>query len=69
MAWWLLAGSSSPRPEVLEMKKCTTTVMFKVRWAGSWQVLKQWPEFRPIHIHSRRVFRHGLTLLETQALL
>ena len=33
------------------------------------QVLKRWPDFRPLHIHSRRVFRHGLTLLETQLLL
>ena len=30
------------------------------------QVLKRWPEFRPLHVHSRRVFRHGLTLLETR---
>jgi len=28
------------------------------------EVLNRWPEFRPIHMHSRRVFRHGLTLLQ-----
>lgn len=28
------------------------------------EVLQKWPEFRPIHVHSRRVFRHGLTLLQ-----
>lgn len=26
------------------------------------EVLTKWPEFRPLHVHSRRVFRHGLTL-------
>eukprot|EP00928_Gymnodinium_smaydae_P011678 TRINITY_DN14281_c0_g1_i2.p1 TRINITY_DN14281_c0_g1~~TRINITY_DN14281_c0_g1_i2.p1 ORF type:complete len:642 (+),score=108.71 TRINITY_DN14281_c0_g1_i2:57-1982(+) len=28
------------------------------------RLLQRWPEFRPIHVHSRRVFRHGLTLLQ-----
>ncbi|CAE8682326.1 unnamed protein product [Polarella glacialis] len=28
------------------------------------ELLARWPEFRPIHVHSRRVFRHGLTLLQ-----
>lgn len=28
------------------------------------EVLRRWPEFRPMHLHSRRVFRHGLTLLQ-----
>lgn len=33
------------------------------------EVLKRWPEFRPLHVHSRRVFRHGLTLLQRGELL
>ncbi|CAE7463514.1 unnamed protein product [Symbiodinium pilosum] len=33
------------------------------------EVLKRWPDFRPLHIHSRRVFRHGLTLLQRGDLL
>lgn len=28
------------------------------------EVVRRWPEFRPLHVHSRRVFRHGLTLLQ-----
>eukprot|EP00929_Paragymnodinium_shiwhaense_P089063 TRINITY_DN49319_c0_g1_i1.p1 TRINITY_DN49319_c0_g1~~TRINITY_DN49319_c0_g1_i1.p1 ORF type:complete len:559 (-),score=53.99 TRINITY_DN49319_c0_g1_i1:36-1712(-) len=28
------------------------------------EVLRRWPEFRPFHVHSTRVFRHGLTLLQ-----
>lgn len=28
------------------------------------ELLRRWPEFRPLHLHSRRVFRHGLTLLQ-----
>ena len=33
------------------------------------EVLTKWPEFRPLHVHSRRVFRHGLTLLQRGELL
>ncbi|CAK9065438.1 unnamed protein product [Durusdinium trenchii] len=33
------------------------------------EVLARWPEFRPFHVHSRRVFRHGLTLLQRGGLL
>lgn len=32
------------------------------------ELLRRWPDFRPIHVHSRRVFRHGLTLLQRGAL-
>lgn len=33
------------------------------------EVVRKWPEFRPLHFHSRRVFRHGLTLLQRGELL
>eukprot|EP00435_Cladocopium_sp_Y103_P003397 s4351_g1.t1 len=33
------------------------------------EVVKKWPEFRPLHFHSRRVFRHGLTLSRGRSLL
>lgn len=28
------------------------------------RLMRQWPEWRALHVHSRRVFRHGLTLLQ-----
>eukprot|EP00747_Dinoflagellata_sp_TGD_P025927 gnl/TRDRNA2_/TRDRNA2_131594_c0_seq1.p2 gnl/TRDRNA2_/TRDRNA2_131594_c0~~gnl/TRDRNA2_/TRDRNA2_131594_c0_seq1.p2 ORF type:complete len:198 (-),score=20.30 gnl/TRDRNA2_/TRDRNA2_131594_c0_seq1:168-761(-) len=27
-------------------------------------LLSRWQDFRPLHVHSRRIFRHGLTLLQ-----
>ena len=61
-------GSSCPRLEQRFRAVAFKMLQTAQHWLLRVQVLEKWPEFRPFYIHSRRVFRHGLTLLEAQPL-